>query len=100
MSSNRPCGRIALLMLAAGGDPAWSANSKPNGVAAVTVKQAVSPFWDTRVGADITVVREPTTMSELLSDKLANGGNAPQSSGTAWAAATAPGVGPIWDKAA
>jgi hypothetical protein len=84
----------------AGSDAAWSSSNKPNGAAAVTVKQAVSPFWDTRVGADMTVVREPTTMSELLSERLANGGSAPQSSGTAWAAATAPGVGPIWDKTA
>jgi hypothetical protein len=84
----------------AGSDAAWSSQDKPNGGAAVTVKQAVSPFWDTRVGADMTVVRAPTTMSELLSERLANGGSAPQSSGAAWAAATAPGVGPIWDKTA
>ena len=31
---------------------------------------------------------------------LANGGSLPQSSGTAWAAITAPGVGSIWDKTA
>jgi hypothetical protein len=66
----------------------------------VSVKQPLSPFWDTRIGADMTVARQPTTMSELLSEKAANGGNAPQSSGTAWAAATAPGVGSIWDKTA
>src|SRR6202022_799608 len=36
----------------------------------------------------------------LLSEKLANGGSAPQSSGTAWAAITAPGVASIWDKTA
>jgi hypothetical protein len=35
-----------------------------------------------------------------LSEKLANGGSQPQSSGTAWAAITAPGVGSIWDKTA
>jgi hypothetical protein len=35
-----------------------------------------------------------------LSEKAANGGNEPQSTGTAWAAATAPGVGSIWDKTA
>jgi hypothetical protein len=29
---------------------------------------------------------------------VANGGSVPQSSGTAWAAITAPGVGSIWDK--
>jgi hypothetical protein len=77
----------------------WSANSKPNG-SAVSVKQPLSPFWDTKIGADMTVTRQPATMSELLSEKAANGGNAPQSSGTAWAAATAPGVGSIWDKTA
>jgi hypothetical protein len=64
------------------------------------VKQSLSPFWDTKVGADMTVIREPTTMSELLSEKLANGGNQPQSNGSAWAAITAPGVGAIWDKTA
>ena len=77
----------------------WSSKDKPNG-SDVTVKQPVSPFWDTRIGADMTVTRQPTTMSELLAEKAANGGNAPQSSGTAWAAATAPGVGSIWDKTA
>jgi hypothetical protein len=39
-------------------------------------------------------------MSELLAEKAANGGNEPQSSGTAWAAITAPGVATIWDKTA
>ena len=74
----------------------WSANNRPNG-AAVSVKQAVSPFLDTRIGADMTVVRQqPRTMSELLAD----GGAEPQSSGTAWAAITAPGAGPLWDKTA
>src|SRR6266852_3068623 len=80
----------------------WSSNQKPNGSAAVSVKQSVSPFWDTRVGADMTVARQPQTLtsSELLSEKLANGGSQPQSSGTAWAAITAPGIGSIWDKTA
>jgi hypothetical protein len=82
-----------------GSEMSWSSKDKPNG-SAVSVKQPLSPFWDTRIGADMTVARQPTTMSELLSEKAANGGNAPQSSGTAWAAATAPGVGSIWDKTA
>ena len=85
---------------ASGSALTWSVNDKPNG-AAVSVKQAVSPFLDTRIGADLTVVRQqPKTTSELLSDKLANGGAEPQSSGTAWAAITAPGAGPLWDKTA
>jgi hypothetical protein len=73
----------------AGSEMSWSSRDRPNGSAAVTVKQPLSPFWDARLGADMTVTRQPpTTMSELLSEKLANGGNAPQSSGAAWAAVT------------
>jgi hypothetical protein len=80
---------------------AWSANEKRNGTSAVSVKQSLTPFWDTRIGADMTVARQGTlTASEALSEKLANGGSAPQSSGSAWAAITAPGVASIWDKTA
>jgi hypothetical protein len=90
-SSNAPRGL-------AGGDVNWSANDKPNGASSVAVKQSISPFWDTRIGADMTVTRQPTTMSELVAEKAENGGAIPQSSGTAWAAVTAPGAGSLWDK--
>jgi len=84
---------------AASADAAWSSNPKPNGAAAVSVRQSVSPFLDTRIGADMTIARQGTlTNSEQLAEKLANGGSLPQSSGTAWAAITAPGVASIWDK--
>jgi len=84
---------------AASAEATWSANRAANGSSAVSVKQSLSPFWDTRIGADMTVARQGTlTAQELLSEKLANGGSVPQSSGTAWAAITAPGVGSIWDK--
>jgi len=82
------------------GDMSWSSNNKPDGAAGVSVKQPLSTFWDTRIGADMTVTHEPTTMSELLAEKATNGGNEPQSGGSAWAAITAPGVGSIWDKTA
>ena len=85
---------------AASSDMSWSSKNNANGSAGVSVKQPLSPFWDTRIGADMTVARQPSTMSELLAEKVANGGNAPKSSGTAWAAMTAPGVGSIWDKTA
>jgi hypothetical protein len=85
---------------ASDGGTTWTNNNQPNGAAAVSVKEKISPFWDTRVGADMTVTREPTTMSELLAEKSANGGNLPQSGGSAWAAVTAPGAGPVWDKTA
>ena len=85
-----------------GSETSWSSKSQPNGSAALSVKQPLSPFWDARIGADMTIARQHATVtaSELLSEKLANGGSAPQSSGTAWAAITAPGVGSIWDKTA
>jgi hypothetical protein len=83
-----------------GGGLDWSNRNQGNGSSAVSVKQSVSPFWDARVGADMTVTREPATMSELLAEKTANGGNLPQSGGTAWAAVTAPGAGGVWDKTA
>ena len=77
----------------------WSSNERPNGTSAVSVRQSITPFWDTRIGADMTVARQGTlTTSELLSEKLANGGSLPQSSGSAWAAISAPGVASIWDK--
>jgi hypothetical protein len=85
-----------------GSDMSWSSRDKPNGAAALSVKQPLSPFWDARVGADMTVTRQAATVtaSEQLSERLANGGSQPQSSGAAWAAVTAPGVGSIWDKTA
>lgn len=86
---------------AAGAEPTWSADAKPNGTSAVSVKQSITPFWDTRIGADMTIARQGTTTGgELLSEKLANGGSLPQSSGTAWAAISVPGLASIWDKTA
>jgi hypothetical protein len=82
---------------AASGDMAWSSHEQAYG-SAVSVKKPVSLFLDTQVGADMTVVRQPATLAELLSEKATNGGNEPQSSGTAWASVSAPGVGSIWDK--
>jgi hypothetical protein len=95
-----PAAKAQAARKAADGGMNWSNRNQANGASAVTVKQSVSPFWDTRVGADMTVTREPTTMSELLAEKTVNGGNLPQSGGSAWAAITAPGAGPVWDKTA
>jgi hypothetical protein len=80
----------------------WSESNKPNGSSDVSVKQSLSAFLDAKVGADMTVTGPPQTLTEaqILSERLANGGSLPQSSGTAWAAITAPGAGPIWDKTA
>ncbi|MDP3692313.1 hypothetical protein [Bradyrhizobium sp.] len=85
-----------------GSDTSWKSTSKPNGAADVSVKQSLSPFWDTRIGADMTVVNEPPTASsaDLLRQKFAPDSPPSQSSGTAWAAITAPGIGTIWDKTA
>ena len=100
--TTRPASKGRSPQAGPGTEMSWSSKDKPNGSAALSVKQPLSPFWDARVGADMTVARQPAapTMSELLSEKLANGGSQPQSSGAAWAAITAPGVGSIWDKTA
>jgi hypothetical protein len=83
----------------AGADTAWSSQDKPNGAAAVSVKQSLSPFWDARIGADMTVANQPaTTTSDQLRQKFTTGDQ--QSGGSAWAAVTAPGVGSVWDKTA
>lgn len=83
-------------------DPwSWSRNDKPDGSSAVTIKQPITPFWDTRVGADLNVTTQtPMTSSEVLAQKIAHNNQLSQSSGSAWAAMTAPGLGSIWDKTA
>jgi hypothetical protein len=80
---------------------AWSEQNKPSG-AAVSVKQPLSTFWDARIGADMNVVNQPSaqTNADLLRQKYAADAPPSQSSGTAYAAVTAPGVGAIWDKTA
>jgi hypothetical protein len=85
-----------------GADLSWSSKDKPNGSAAVSVKQPVSPFLDAKVGADMTVVDQSQTLtsSDLLRQKFSADAPPSQSSGTAWAAITAPGVASIWDKTA
>jgi hypothetical protein len=82
---------------------AWTSHDNADGSAVLTARRSVSPLWDTRIGLDMTVVRQPSplTASDLVTDKrLAIDGRPSQSSGTAWAAATAPGLGSIWDKTA
>jgi hypothetical protein len=82
-----------------GAASSWSAQDKANGAAALSVKQSMIPFWDTRVGADLTVARQqPLSAAEALQQKITTGEQ--QSSGAAWAAMTAPGVGSIWDSTA
>ncbi len=83
----------------ASNDPSWSSSLNANGTSGVSVKQSISPFLDTRVGADMTVARQGTlTTSEELSERIANGGSLPESGGSAWASISAPGVASIWDK--
>ena len=86
----------------AGSDTSWTSKNKANGAAEMSVKQSLSPFWDTRIGADLTVVGPPQTLTsaDLLRQKISGDGPPSQSSGSAWAAITAPGIGSIWDKTA
>ncbi|MBI3701992.1 MAG: hypothetical protein HY242_16305 [Afipia sp.] len=80
-------------------DMTWKRDDKPDGSSSVTVKQPIVPFWNTQIGADMNVVTQmPTTSNEVLQQKLAHDNQISQSSGSAWAAMTAPGVGGLWDK--
>jgi hypothetical protein len=85
---------------AASDGASWSSNAGNNGTSSVSVKQSISPFWDTRIGADMTVVNQPpgTTSGDLLRQKISPNAAPENSSGSAWAAITAPGVGSIWDQ--
>jgi hypothetical protein len=80
--------------------PNWSSNNGGNGSSAVSVKQSLAGFLDPQVGADMTVAQQPQglTESQILAMRLANGGSLPESSGSAWASVSAPGVDAIWDK--
>jgi hypothetical protein len=78
---------------------AWSRNDNGNGTSVVAVK--VSPFLDTRVGANLNLVKAPAaTLADSLSDKMLSGDAPKSSSGTAWASMTGPGVPHVWDKTA
>jgi hypothetical protein len=97
-----PSAKARLPQAAADAGPSWTSKDKSNGSAAVSVKQPLSPFWDARIGADMTVVDQTRSLTgaDLLRQKISGDGPPSQSSGTAWAAITAPGVGSIWDKTA
>lgn len=77
----------------------WKRDDKADGSSAVAVKQPITPFLDTRIGADMSVATQmPTTTAEVLAQKSAHDNQLAQSGGSAWAAMTAPGVANIWDK--
>lgn len=82
-------------------DVLWSSNPKSNGSSAVTVKRSVSPFWDAHIGADMSVARDdPGAFTQSRPENYQPWDKTERSTGTAWAAMTAPGVGSIWDKTA
>jgi hypothetical protein len=97
-----PASKARAVLPGAGADMSWSSQDKPNGSSAVSVKQPLSPFWDARVGADMTVVHQPQTLTsaDLVRQKFSSDSQPSQSSGSAWAAITAPGVASIWDRTA
>jgi hypothetical protein len=98
-NARAPADPKARRALGDGAASSWSAQDKSNGAAALSVKQSMIPFWDTRVGADLTVARQqPLSAAEALQQKITSGEQ--QSSGAAWAAMTAPGLSSIWDQTA
>jgi hypothetical protein len=78
---------------------AWSSQNN-NGAQALSVNQPVTPFWDTRVGADLNVAQQSSarSMSDAYRNQFGDGTQTQTSGGAAWAAMTAPGVASIWDK--
>lgn len=77
----------------------WTSHDN-DGSSALSVKQSVTPFWDTRVGADINVARQaaPRSAADAYRNQFGDGTQQTESGGTAWAAMTAPGVASIWDQ--
>ena len=73
---------------------AWSRSDRPNGTAAVSLKQPVSPFCDIKAGVDLDVATQtsPLRTPETLPDKLASDSRIETSKGAAWMSARAPGV--------
>jgi hypothetical protein len=101
--ANNPASKAARSPLARPNtEMTWSSRDKANGASDVSVKQPLSTILDARVGADMTVVNEPQTLTgaDLLRQKYSGDAPPSQSSGTAWAAITGPGVGGVWDKTA
>ncbi|MDB5619607.1 hypothetical protein [Tardiphaga sp.] len=80
---------------------AWTSQKNADGSSALSVKQPLLPFWDTRVGADLNVAGQNAarSASDAYRNKYGDGSQA-SSGGSAWAAMTAPGVASIWDKTA
>ncbi|WP_458757938.1 hypothetical protein ACSVBT_18065 [Afipia sp. TerB] len=77
----------------------WTRSNNDDGSSALSVRQSLFPFWDTKVGVDMSVASPaPTTSYEVLTRKLEGTDPYAQSGGSAWAGMTAPGVGTIWDK--
>jgi hypothetical protein len=81
---------------------AWSSQKNADGSSALSVKQPLSPFWDTRVGADLNVAGQASSRSasDAYRNQFGDGQGAQASGAAAWAAMTAPGVASIWDKTA
>ena len=84
-----------------GSDASWSLKNNQNGSSAVTVKKSVSPFWEAKVGADLSVARDnQAAFTQTRPETFQPWDKTERSTGSAWATITAPGVGGFWDKTA
>jgi hypothetical protein len=82
-----------------GPSASWDRTTNDDGGSAVTVKRSVLPFWDTKVGADMSVAPDgPVTSGELIARKAQGDPISLQSGGSVWASMNGPGVAGIWDK--
>lgn len=86
---------------AAGKAVEWKKNDNADGSAAVTVNRRLPTPLESKVGVDMNLAAQPSPMPQPVNpDQLIPGASSQQSSGTAWANVTAPGLDlPLgWDK--
>lgn len=69
---------------------AWNRTDKPDGSAAVTVKQSLPTNWETNVGVDFGL--PPSSPTTIQPERLLTGATHDRSSGVAWTKMSVPGI--------
>jgi hypothetical protein len=70
-------------------DPNWHRKDQADGTAAVSVKRPLPTVWESSIGADLSAVPSPRTLSEVSPS------SAGQGSAAAWASVKVPGVASV-----
>ena len=93
--------KLARQRAALSADNAWTREAQNNGTSSLSVNRPLTPFWNTKVGADLSVTRVApvASTSDLLLRQFGTEQTTAQSGGSAWVRMTAPGSNIMWDKA-